>query len=150
MKKLSTLLVFLLVAFSIQAQQMNSVSGTVAKTLPDGWYKYPDEGATLDVEITAGYISEGNIKWFNDDTYSGDLKGNEFSGKGTYTWANGTKYEGSFKKNQRHGKGTMYYENGEKFSGKWKGDKPHGKGKTWKTDGTIEEGVWENGEMVKK
>jgi len=150
MKKLNTLLLFLFVISGLQAQQMNSVSGSAAKTLNDGWYKYSDEGAQLDVEVTAGYITQGNIKWFNDDSYSGDLRGNEFSGKGTYKWSNGERYEGSFKNNQRHGKGTMYYKNGEKISGKWKNDKLHGKGKLWKADGSVVVGVWENGEMTKK
>lgn len=150
MKKLNTLVFFLFIVFGASAQQMNSVSGTIVNSLTDGWYKYSAEDLELDIEVTAGFISQGNIKWFNEDTYSGDLRANEFSGKGTYKWANGEKYEGSFKKNQRHGKGTMYYLNGEKFSGKWKNDKPHGKGKTWKTDGTVEEGVWEDGKMVKK
>lgn len=144
MKNISTLVLLLFTFCGVQAQQLNSVPGTLAKTLPDGWYKYESEGATLDVEVTAGFISEGNINWFNNDSYSGQLRANEFSGKGTYKWANGERYEGSFKKNQRHGKGSIYRENGEKVSGKWKNDKLYGKVKVFKTDGTVEQVVWDS------
>ena len=141
MKKIVTLVVLVFAFYGVQAQQMNSAPGTIARSLPDGWHKYASEGATLDVEVTAGFISQGNIKWFNNDTYSGQLRANSFSGKGTYTWANGERYEGSFKKNEKHGKGTMYRENGEKISGKWKNGVLSGKVTIWKTDGTVEEKV---------
>ncbi len=136
--------------FTLQAQQLNTVSNAVAKTLPDGWYTFEHEGAKFDVEVKVGYIVKGNIQWFNKDSFSGDLVGSELSGKGTYTWSNGEKYEGSFKGNQRHGKGTMYWKNGEKFHGKWKNNAQNGKGKLWKADGSIVEGVWENGVLIKQ
>lgn len=138
------------ITYSVTAQQINPVPGSLARTLDNGWYKFEAEGAVLDVEVQSGYIIKGNIKWFNDDSYSGDLAGSQLSGKGTYKWQNGERYEGIFKKNQRHGKGTMFYSNGEKYSGKWKNDQPHGKGKIWKADGSVEQGVWENGTLKEK
>ncbi|MFP2995829.1 hypothetical protein ABN763_07960 [Spongiivirga sp. MCCC 1A20706] len=148
MKRNVFTLLLLTIGFITNAQIINNVPGLVASQLDNGWYKYQSEGATFDVEVKDGYIIRGNIKWFNEDTYSGSLSLSSIAGKGTYTWANGERYEGAFKKNQRHGKGSMYYVNGEKFSGKWKKDKRHGKGKIWKTDGSIVTGVWENGVLV--
>lgn len=143
MKKITTLVLLLLTFYGAQAQQLNFVPGSYVKNLADGWYKYESEGVKLDVGVTAGFIYEGNIKWFDNDSYSGELRANEFSGKGTYTWADGQRYEGTFKKNKRHGKGTLYRKNGEKVSGKWKNDELSGKVKIWKTDGTVEEVVWD-------
>ncbi len=133
----------------IQAQELNFVPSSAVKSLADNWYKFESEGTTFDVEVRAGDIVKGNIKWFNNDTYSGDLVASELSGKGTYTWANGERYEGSFKSNQRSGKGTMFWNNGTKYSGKWKNNLQHGKGKKWEKDGTVVEGVWQNGTLVK-
>ncbi len=147
MKKKFLLLVLFISGFVANAQIINNVPALVASKLDNGWYKYQSEGVTFDVEVKEGYIVKGNIKWFNNDFYSGSLSASKISGKGTYKWSNSERYEGSFRNNKRHGKGTMYYKNGEKYSGKWKHDKRQGKGKVWKTDGTIVEGVWENDAM---
>jgi hypothetical protein len=151
MKKIVLILVFTFgLVITTQAQAFNTIpSSQEFKKLDDGWYKFSLEGTTFDVEVKAGKLVKGNIKWFDGSSYSGTLNGTELSGKGTYIWQNGSKYEGSFKKHMRHGKGSLTMADGTKWSGKWKENLKNGKGKIFDADGNIvEEGTWSSNEIL--
>ena len=132
-------------SLSICAQEINTVPSSGIAKLPDGWHKFQSQGAFLDVEIISGNLTQGNIKWFDNATYSGNFSGFFIAGKGTYTWPGGKRYEGSFKDNERHGKGSMIEADGSKWSGKWKNNKKNGKGKAFDAQGNlIKEGIWKD------
>ncbi|MEL6916215.1 MAG: hypothetical protein AAFO99_00655 [Bacteroidota bacterium] len=150
MKNRILLCLILATSVGLKAQELNTISVPGIKALADGWYKFASQGAEYDVEVSYGTLVKGNVGWFDESTYSGDLSKNVISGKGTYMWPNGDRYEGSFKNNQRSGKGTMHWKNGAKYEGKWKNNQRNGKGKMWQADGSLEEGVWEEGVLVKK
>ena len=137
-------------SLGIQAQEFNFIPSSIdIKALTDGWYKYDLQGTSFDVEIKAGKLTQGNIKWFDGSTYSGTLADTELSGKGTYVWPDGSRYEGAFKKHQRHGKGSFIDAKGIKWSGKWKANQKNGKGKIFDAEGAIiKEGVWSANELV--
>ncbi|MDY8135302.1 hypothetical protein [Aquimarina sp. 2201CG5-10] len=151
MKKYVILFGLLIMALGqLSAQELNTVPLSTLRLLPDGWHKFTEKGAFLDVEVLGGNLVKGNITWFDKSSYSGSFSGNRISGKGTYTWPNGNRYEGSFRNNQRHGKGSMIHSDGSKWSGKWKLNQKNGKGKKYDNQGVVtEEGVWEQDKYIK-
>ena len=153
MKKIFlTLVMGIIVSLNIQAQEFNFIpSSQELNDFADGWYKFDLQGTSFDVEVKAGRLAQGNIKWFDGSSYSGTLAGSELSGKGTYTWPDGSKYEGSLKKHQRHGKGSLIDPTGVKWSGKWKNNQKNGKGKIFNAEGElVKEGVWASNQLVTK
>jgi hypothetical protein len=151
MKQLFFTLLLITISTTTFAQKINTVPTKGVSDLSDGWHKFTLEGAAFDVEVLNGNLTQGNIVWFDQSTYSGKLSSKGLNGKGTYNWPNGIKYQGSFKANQRHGKGSLVLQNGSKWSGKWKNDLKNGKGKIFDANGAItKQGVWEAGKLVQK
>ena len=150
MKKIVLVVLGIMVYGGLTAQEFNSIPyDPEIKGLSNGWYKFTLEGTTFDVEIALGKYVKGNISWFDGSSYSGDLSGTSFSGRGTYVWPDGSKYEGSFKKHTRHGKGSLTTADGEKWSGKWKNNQKNGKGTIFDSKGMIlKKGTWQAGELV--
>lgn len=84
-----------------------------------------------------------------EGTYSGELKGKVFDGRGTFKSVMGVTYTGQFKEGAYHGQGTMTYANGDKYIGEWKHGKMDGKGTIIHKDGSKIKGLWEHGKLKK-
>ena len=81
----------------------------------------------------------------NGNSYLGELKNNQFHGKGILTLANGDTYQGDFKNNLRHGHGKIIYSDGYIYEGEYQNDLWNGKGKLTYINGNIYEGDFKNG-----
>ena len=86
-----------------------------------------------------------NIKSYE---YEGQLKNNEYDGKGIYYYKGGDRYEGEYKNDKKEGRGIYYYKEGDIYEGEYKNDKREGKGIYYyhdDNDGLKYEGDWKNG-----
>ncbi|WP_136465755.1 hypothetical protein [Flagellimonas onchidii] len=151
-KSILSFVVLLFTLFTLQAQEFNTIPfHTDLSTLQDGWYKFELENTYFDVELAAGKLKKGIIKWADGSKYSGSLSGTSFSGKGTYTWPDGSRYEGAFRKHKRHGKGSYINFDGTKWSGKWAANHKNGKGTVFDANGkALKHGVWQSNELIKE
>ena len=78
--------------------------------------------------------------------YVGQLRYNQWNGRGVLTWPDGDKYEGEFKDNKKIGRGVYTWSNGDAYDGEWKDNKMNGHGEImWSTRGGKYVGGWRDG-----
>ena len=82
--------------------------------------KYLEDGQKIQEHNSRNYTGRADVKYANNDTYSGDFKDGLREGNGTYTYhkeeggeetANipNNQYQGEWLVNKKHGIGTMIY-----------------------------------------
>jgi hypothetical protein len=79
--------------------------------------------------FTSWNLCEGEARYPNGDTYSGEWKNGRRHGFGTLTKPNGFKYVGGFFEDSRHGKGEEVLRPAYKFTGIFQKDKKSGYGR---------------------
>jgi hypothetical protein len=104
-----------------------------------------------DSDISGDYVggcvnglAHGKGKAKGKDTYEGEFKLGNKSGKGTYIWEDGGKYSGAYLDDKEHGKGTSVSASGEKYDGDWLNGKRSGSGVLTWSDGRKYDGNFEN------
>jgi hypothetical protein len=81
-------------------------------------------------------LAQGKGKAKGKDTYEGDFKQGNKSGRGVYIWSNGDRYEGGFLDDRMNGMGVYNFVDGSTYVGEYKSDKKNGYGvlKAFKND----------------
>ena len=101
------------------------------------------EGDFKDGDITG----KGFYIWKNKHTYSGDFICGKMHGKGVYKWPDGNIYEGEYIWGIKEGYGEFKWTDGRIYKGPFKNGKQHGKGKLT-VNGTTFDAVFENGKYM--
>lgn len=108
-------------------------------------YKSGQIVVTFEGELELGkYKSPVTWRWPDGNTYAGEIKNSNMTGKGKFTWANGNVYEGDFVNGERTGKGKYYFTNGDFYEGDFYKGVRTGKGKFKLKDGDVYEGDFLN------
>ncbi|KOX81041.1 Radial spoke head 10 like protein B [Melipona quadrifasciata] len=69
-----------------------------------------------------------NIRFINNNTYSGRISKKMMEGEGVYRWSNGAQYKGEFEQNFMHGKGLLEWNNVCWYEGDFMNGYRHGRG----------------------
>ncbi|XP_043511268.1 radial spoke head 1 homolog [Frieseomelitta varia] len=69
-----------------------------------------------------------NIRFINNNTYSGRISRKMMEGEGVYRWSNGAQYKGEFEQNLMHGKGLLEWNNVCWYEGDFMNGYRHGRG----------------------
>ena len=83
------------------------------------------------------------------DRYKGEIKNEEYEGKGKMEYYNGI-YEGEWKNGKREGFGIYKYNNNEKYMGIWKNNLEDGEGRYIYNNGDIYDGKYKEGKKEGK
>ena len=101
------------------------------------------EGDFKNGEITG----KGFYIWKNKHTYLGDFFCGKMHGKGVYKWPDGNIYEGEYICGIKEGYGEFKWTDGRIYKGPFKNGKQHGNGKLT-VNGTTFDAVFENGKYM--
>ena len=119
--------------------------------------KYLEDGQKIQEHNSRNYTGRADVKYANNDTYSGDFKDGLREGNGTYTYhkeeggeetANipNNQYQGEWLVNKKHGIGTMIYGAIGEYFGRFENGKRHGEGVfKYKKSGNVYSGSWKYG-----
>lgn len=124
MKRLTTLLVLLLLSYSFSLAQ-TCISGNCSN----------------------GY---GKIQYSNGDTYEGEFYDDKREGFGIYIWKAGGKFIGESFQNTFQGFGVLEFADGTKYTGDFKDGEFDGEGEKTYTNGTIQKGLFGKGKYLGK
>lgn len=91
-----------------------------------------------------GILYYGKI-FLSNRTYTGEIKDNEYNGKGKMEYLNGEIYEGNWLKKKRNGYGILIYNDKCKYIGNFKNDKFEGEGEFFWNNGYYYKGNFKNG-----
>ena len=91
----------------------------------------------------------GKIIFYNNisDTYEGQFKNGEITGKGLYIWKNEHTYFGDFLAGKMHGKGIYKWPDGNQYEGQYINGIKEGYGEFRWADGRIYRGPFEKGKQ---
>ena len=101
------------------------------------------EGEFKNGEITG----KGFYIWKNKHTYLGEFFCGKMHGKGLYKWPDGNVYEGDYIYGVKEGYGKFIWADGRIYKGPFKNGKQHGNGKLT-VNGTTFDAVFENGKYM--
>ena len=101
------------------------------------------EGDFKNGEITG----KGFYIWKNKHTYLGDFFCGKMHGKGVYKWPDGNIYEGEYICGIKEGYGEFKWTDGRIYKGPFKNGKQHGNGKLT-VNGTTFDALFENGKYM--
>ena len=101
------------------------------------------EGEFKNGEITG----KGFYIWKNKHTYLGEFYCGKMHGKGLYKWPDGNVYEGDYIYGVKEGYGEFIWADGRIYKGPFKNGKQHGNGKLT-VNGTTFDAVFENGKYM--
>ena len=119
--------------------------------------KYLEDGQKIQEHNSRNYTGRADVKYANNDTYSGDFKDGLREGNGTYTYHNkkggeetanipNNQYQGEWLVNKKHGIGTMIYGAIGEYFGRFENGKRHGEGVfKYKKSGNVYSGSWKYG-----
>jgi hypothetical protein len=92
-------------------------------------------------------IGEGNIKYQNGDSYTGQISHGQRHGKGYTAYANGDQFEGDYKNDRPNGNGILLERDRARYEGGWKDGKAEGLGTRVFALGGRYEGAWKAGKF---
>lgn len=92
------------------------------------------------------FHGKGVYYWKEGRTYSGDWVDGQMDGKGLFTYLDGSYYDGEFHKGLRNGNGKYVWNENKSYEGGWLNGRQHGKGKYIKNDKEVD-GIWINGKL---
>ena len=101
------------------------------------------EGEFKNGEITG----KGFYIWKNKHTYSGDFLCGKMHGKGLYKWPDGNQYEGDYINGIKEGIGEFKWADGRIYQGPFKSGKQHGNGKLT-VNGTTFDAMFNKGKYM--
>ena len=101
------------------------------------------EGEFKNGEITG----KGFYIWKNKHTYSGDFLCGKMHGKGLYKWPDGNQYEGDYINGIKEGYGEFKWADGRVYQGPFKSGKQHGNGKLT-VNGTTFDAMFNKGKYM--
>ena len=97
------------------------------------------------------FHGKGTITLASGKTYRGYWVYGKMQGKGVYEWPDGRFYKGDFFQNKKHGKGVYSWRNGKTYSGEFVNGLQHGTGEIMfyhRKKLIKRKGQWEKGKRV--
>ena len=109
---------------------------------------YNNNSESYEGDFKNGDITgKGFYIWKNKHTYLGDFFRGKMHGKGIYKWPDGNIYEGEYIYGIKEGYGEFKWTDGRIYKGPFKNGKQHGKGKLT-VNGTTFDAIFENGKYM--
>ena len=109
---------------------------------------YNNNSESYEGDFKNGDITgKGFYIWKNKHTYLGDFLRGKMHGKGIYKWPDGNVYEGDYIYGIKEGYGEFKWNDGRIYKGPFKNGKQHGKGKLT-VNGTTFDAVFEKGKYM--
>ena len=109
---------------------------------------YNNNSESYEGDFKNGDITgKGFYIWKNKHTYLGDFLRGKMHGKGIYKWPDGNVYEGEYIYGIKEGYGEFKWNDGRIYKGPFKNGKQHGKGKLT-VNGTTFDAVFEKGKYM--
>ena len=109
---------------------------------------YNNNSESYEGDFKNGDITgKGFYIWKNKHTYLGDFLRGKMHGKGLYKWPDGNVYEGEYIYGIKEGYGEFKWNDGRIYKGPFKNGKQHGKGKLT-VNGTTFDAVFEKGKYM--
>ena len=109
---------------------------------------YNNNSESYEGDFKNGDITgKGFYIWKNKHTYLGDFLRGKMHGKGIYKWPDGNIYEGEYIYGIKEGYGEFKWNDGRIYKGPFKNGKQHGKGRLT-VNGTTFDAVFEKGKYM--
>ena len=109
---------------------------------------YNNNSESYEGEFKHGEITgKGFYIWKNQHTYFGDFFCGKMHGKGLYKWPDGNQYEGEYIYGIKEGFGEFKWADGRIYNGPFKNGKQHGNGKLT-VNGTTFDAIFNNGKYM--
>ena len=109
---------------------------------------YNNNSESYEGDFKNGDITgKGFYIWKNKHTYLGDFLRGKMHGKGIYKWPDGNIYEGDYIYGIKEGYGEFKWNDGRIYKGPFKNGKQHGKGRLT-VNGTTFDAVFEKGKYM--
>ena len=109
---------------------------------------YNNNSESYEGDFKNGDITgKGFYIWKNKHTYLGDFLRGKMHGKGIYKWPDGNVYEGEYIYGIKEGYGEFKWNDGRIYKGPFKNGKQHGKGRLT-VNGTTFDAVFEKGKYM--
>ena len=109
---------------------------------------YNNNSESYEGDFKNGDITgKGFYIWKNKHTYLGDFLRGKMHGKGIYKWPDGNVYEGEYIYGIKEGYGEFKWNDGRIYKGPFKNGKQHGKGKLT-VNGTTFDAIFEKGKYM--
>ena len=109
---------------------------------------YNNNSESYEGDFKNGDITgKGFYIWKNKHTYLGDFLRGKMHGKGIYKWPDGNVYEGEYIYGIKEGYGEFKWNDGRIYKGPFKNGKQHGKGRLT-INGTTFDAVFEKGKYM--
>ena len=109
---------------------------------------YNNNSESYEGDFKNGDITgKGFYIWKNKHTYLGDFLRGKMHGKGIYKWPDGNVYEGDYIYGIKEGYGEFKWNDGRIYKGPFKNGKQHGKGRLT-VNGTTFDAVFEKGKYM--
>ena len=109
---------------------------------------YNNNSESYEGDFKNGDITgKGFYIWKNKHTYLGDFLRGKMHGKGIYKWPDGNVYEGGYIYGIKEGYGEFKWNDGRIYKGPFKNGKQHGKGRLT-VNGTTFDAVFEKGKYM--
>ena len=109
---------------------------------------YNNNSESYEGDFKNGDITgKGFYIWKNKHTYLGDFLRGKMHGKGIYKWPDGNVYEGEYIYGIKEGYGEFKWNDGRIYKGPFKNGKQHGKGRLT-VNGTTFDAIFEKGKYM--